>query len=194
VRGCLLRSLLLCGSGDRVALRTHLKRRAARRAKAAVVLSFLRFWNGSAGDRGCKPQLGKVHTQKSPLTQIKRQARKADQSARTFLRFVAVVAAFVAGIVYWNFGTLSPCGLLREAIRQRGDLVAIFPDGVIDFGFEAQFGKMSAKRCLAVLVETLTSPLPSTGQASQLSMQPLVSRQGKQRSSPSVPRLPPFAP
>jgi hypothetical protein len=138
--------------------------------------------------------LGKVHTQKSPLTQIKRQARKADQSARTFLRFVAVVAAFVAGIVYWNFGTLSPCGLLREAIRQRGDLVAIFPDGVIDFGLEAQFGKMSAKRCLAVLVETLTSPLPSTGQASQLSMQPLVSRQAKQRSSPSVPRLAPFAP
>jgi hypothetical protein len=137
--------------------------------------------------------LGKVHTQKSPLTQIKRQARKADQSARTFLRFVAVVAAFVAGIVYWNFGTLSPCGLLREAIRQRGDLVAIFPDGVIDFGFEAQFGKMSAKRCLAVLVETLTSPLPSTGQASQLPMQPLAPRQGKQRSSPSVPRLSPFA-
>jgi hypothetical protein len=93
---------------------------------------------------------------------------------------VAVVAAFIAGIVYWNFGTLSPCGLLREAIRQRGDLVAIFPDGVIDFGFEAQFGKMSAKRCLAVLLQNLTSPVPSTGQASQMSIQPLAPRQGKQ--------------
>jgi hypothetical protein len=134
-----------------------------------------------------------VRTQKSPFAQINRQARKADESARTFLRFVAVVGAFVAGIVYWNFGTLSPCGLLREAIRQRGDLVAIFPDGVIDFGFEAQFGKMSAKRCLAALLETLTSPVPSTGQASQMSIQPLAPRQGKQRSSPSVPRLAPFA-
>jgi hypothetical protein len=145
---------------------TWQQRRLLLPTKRHSPLSFLRFWNGSAGDTGRKPQLGKVRTQRSPLTQIKRQARKADQSARTFLRFVAVVAAFVAGMVYWNFGTLSPCGLLREAIRQRGDLVAIFPDGVIDFGFEAQFGKMSAKRCLAVLVETLTSPVPSTGQAS----------------------------
>jgi hypothetical protein len=31
--------------------------------------------------------------------------------------------------------------VLREAIRQRGDVAAIFPDGVIDFGFEAQFGE-----------------------------------------------------
>jgi hypothetical protein len=74
-----------------------------------------------------------------------RLARKADRSVRTFLRFAAVVAALVAVVVYWNFGTFSPCGVLREAIRQRGDLVAIFPDGVIDFAFEAQFGEMSAK-------------------------------------------------
>jgi hypothetical protein len=107
---------------------------------------------------------------------------------------MAVVAALVAGIVYWDFGTLSPCGVLREAIRQRGDLAAIFPDGVIDFGFEAQFGEMSANRCFAVLVERLTSPVPTTGRPSQsLSMEPLAPRQGKQRSSPSAPRLAPFA-
>ena len=111
----------------------------------------------------------------------------------TFLRFVAVGAALVAVVVYWNFGTFSPCGVLREAIRQRGDLVAIFPDGVIDFAFEAQFGEMSAKRCFAVLFEAVTSPVPTTGQASQLSMQPFAPRQGKQRSSPSVPRSAPFA-
>ena len=119
---------------------------------------------------------------------MKSLARRADRSVRTFLRFVAVVAAFVAVVVYWNFGTFSPCAVLREAIRQRGDLVAIFPDGVIDFAFEAQFGEMSAKRCFAVLLEAVTSPVPTTGQASQLSMQPFAPRQGKQRSSPSVPR------
>jgi len=64
---------------------------------------------------------------------------------------------------------------------------AIFPDGVIDFAFEAQFGEMSAKRCFAVLLEAVTSPVPTTGQASQLSIQPFAPRQGKQRSSPSVP-------
>ncbi len=90
---------------------------------------------------------------------MKRRARKAGQSVRSFLRFVAVVAALLAGVVYWNFGTLSPCGVLREAIRRRGDLAAIFPDGVIDFGFEAQFGEMSANRCFAVLLKNLTSPV-----------------------------------
>jgi len=124
---------------------------------------------------------------------MKRLARKEDRSVRTFLRFVVVVAALVAVVVYWNFGTFSPCAVLHEAIRQRGDLVAIFPDGFIDFAFEAQFGEMSAKRCFAVLLEAVTSPVPTTGQASQLSMQPFAPRQGKQRSSPSVPRSAPFA-
>jgi hypothetical protein len=98
-------------------------------------------------------------------TQMKRLARKADRSVRTFLRLLAVIAALVAGAVYWNFGTLSPCGVIREAIRQRGDVTAIFPAGVIDFGFEARFGEMSANRCLAVLLENLTSPVPTTEQS-----------------------------
>ena len=126
---------------------------------------------------GRKPQLGKVSARRSPLTRMKRLARKADRSVRTFLRFVTVAAALVAVIVYWNFGTFSPCGVLREAVRQRGDLVAIFPDGAIDFAFEAQFGEMSAKRCFGVLLEALTSPVPTTGRASQLSMQRFAPRQ-----------------
>jgi hypothetical protein len=103
---------------------------------------------------------------------MRRWARKADRSVRAFLRFVAAVAALVAVVVYWNFGTFSPCGVLREAMRQRGDVVAIFPDGAIDFAFEAQFGEMSAKRCIAVLLEAVIWPAPATGQASQLSMHP----------------------
>ena len=135
-----------------------------------------------------------MRAQKSPLAGIKRLARKADRSVRTILRLVAVIAALVAGAVYWNFGTLSPCGVIREVIRQRSDMADIIPDGVIDFGFETQFGEMSANRCFAVLLENLTSPVPTTEQASQsLSMQPLVRRQGKQRLSPSVRRLAPFA-
>jgi hypothetical protein len=56
-----------------------------------------------------------------------------------------VLAGLLALAVYWNFGTFSPCGVLREASRQRSDLVAMFPDGVINFAFEAQFGDMSAE-------------------------------------------------
>ena len=92
---------------------------------------------------------------KSALKRMKRLGRKATRSARTFVRFVAVLAAVLAVVVYWNLGTLSPCGVLRESIRQRGDFVAIFPDEVIDFAFEAQFSKMSARRFLRYCFEPL---------------------------------------
>ena len=128
---------------------------------------------------GRKPQLAKVSARKSPLTRLKRLARKADRSVRTIFRFVAVLAGLLALAVYWNFGTFSPCGVLREAIRQRSDLVAIFPDGVIDFAFETQFGDMSAKRCFVVLFEGVTWPALSAGQASQQSMQQFAPRKGK---------------
>ena len=116
---------------------------------------------------------------KSALKRMKRLGRKAARSARTFVRFVAVLAAVLAVVVYWNLGTLSPCGVLRESIRQRGDFVAIFPDEVIDFAFEAQFGKMSARRCFAVLFRAVTSPVPTTEQASQLPMQPFARKKIK---------------
>jgi hypothetical protein len=120
-----------------------------------------------------------MRARKSPFTGIK--------PVRTILKFVAVIAALIPGAVYWNFGTLSPCGVIREVIRQRSDMADIIPDGVIDFGFETQFGEMSANRCFAVLLENLTSPVPTTEQASQsLSTQPLVRRRGKQRSSSSA--------
>ena len=117
---------------------------------------------------------------------MKRLARKADRSVRALFRFAAVIAAVVAVIVYWNFGTFSPCGVLREAIRQGSDLVAVFPDGAIDFAVEAQFGEMSAKRCFAVLLEAIASPAPTAGQASQLSIQPLAARQGSTRKAKVV--------
>jgi hypothetical protein len=92
-----------------------------------------------------------------------------------------VIAALLAVVIYWNFGTFSPCGVVREAIRQGGDLGAIFPDGVIDFAFEAQFGEMSAKRCFAVLLQAVTLPVPTTGQGFPTVMQPFAPRQGNPR-------------
>ena len=44
-------------------------------------------------------------------------------------------------------GTFSPCRILREAIRQRADLVAIFPDGVIDLAL-----KHSSAKCRQTVV------------------------------------------
>jgi hypothetical protein len=41
------------------------------------------------------------------------------------------VAALIAVAVYWNFGTLSPCGMLRESVRHRDGLAAVLPDSIV---------------------------------------------------------------
>jgi hypothetical protein len=142
-------------------------------------LSFSRFCHGNGGENGSQAAVGKSVRSKITASTVETPGRRADRSLRTIFRFVAVLAALLALAVYWSFGTFSPCGVLREAIRQRSDLVAIFPDGVIDFAFEAQFGDMSAKRCFVVLFEAVTLPVLSAGQTSQQSMQQFAPRKGK---------------
>ena len=142
---------------------------------------------------GSQPQLAKVPARKSPLTRMKRLARKADRSVRTLLRYVAVVAAIVAVVVYWNFGTFSPCGVLREAMRQRGDVVAIFPDGVIDFAFEARSAKCRQRVALPCCSKPLLRrcrPPASVPTVDATVRAPTM----KAKVVASVPRLAPFAP
>jgi hypothetical protein len=62
----------------------------------------------------------------------------------------------VAGAVYWEYGTISPCGVLRETVRQRDGLAA--PAG--------QYGELSPGRCFAILTN-LSTPIPNTAQASR---------------------------
>ena len=40
--------------------------------------------------------------------------------------------AIIAVVIFWNFGTLAPCDVLREAARQRDNLAAVLPDGMVD--------------------------------------------------------------
>jgi hypothetical protein len=125
--------------------------------------------------------------------QLKRLAQRADRAVRMFVRLTAAIAVLVAVVVYWNFGTLSPCAVLREAIRQRGDLAAVLPDGVIDFSLEAQFGEMSADRCLIILLNNLIPTVPPSAQASRShSAQSPGPRRAQQKASPSAPKLAPL--
>jgi hypothetical protein len=71
---------------------------------------------------------------------------------------VAVLAAIVA---FWNFGTLSPCGVLRETVRQRDGLAAILPDSVVDLALAGQYGALSPGRCLGILLEQQSAPKPA---------------------------------
>jgi hypothetical protein len=124
---------------------------------------------------------------------MKRQARRADRAVRMFVRLTATIAVLVAAVVYWNFGTLSPWGVLREAIRQHRDLAAVLPDGVIDFSLEAQFDEMSADRCLIILLNNLIPAKPPSPQVPRLqSGEAPGPRRAQQKASPSAPKLPPL--
>jgi hypothetical protein len=49
------------------------------------------------------------------------------------------IAALIAVAVYWNFSTLSPCGILRESVRQRDGLAAVLPDSIVDLALAGQY-------------------------------------------------------
>ena len=83
------------------------------------------------------------------------------------MRTLGVVAALVAVVVLWDFGTLSPCGVLREAARQSDSLAAVLPDSIVDLGLEGQYGPLSDGRCLAVLMKNLSTPILSTAQTTR---------------------------
>jgi hypothetical protein len=142
-------------------------------------LSFSRFCHGNGGENGSQAAVGKSVRSKITAYTVETPGAKGGSISpdRISICSRACRTFCVRGLL--EFGTFSPCGVLREAIRQRSDLVAIFPDGVIDFAFEAQFGDMSAKRCFVVLFEGVTSPVLSPGQASQQSMQQFAPRKGK---------------
>jgi len=45
---------------------------------------------------------------------------------------VIVIAVLIGAYVYLTFGTLSPCGILRENVRKHDGMAAILPDGIVD--------------------------------------------------------------
>jgi len=99
----------------------------------------------------------------------------SSQSART-IRTFGGVAVLIAAVVFWNFGTLSPCGVLREAARQNDSLASVLPDSIVDLGLAGQYGPLSTGRCLAVLIKNLSTPILSTAQASRAEMMQPVPR------------------
>jgi hypothetical protein len=62
---------------------------------------------------------------------IGRWARKLGRVAQACLRLVVAAVVVGAGVIYFSFGSLSPCSILREAIRQRDDFAAVLPDGIM---------------------------------------------------------------
>jgi hypothetical protein len=82
------------------------------------------------------------------------------------------ILVLVGLLVYLAFGTLAPCGILREVVRKHDNLAALLPDGIVDVALAAQFGELSPGRCLSLLAVYATQPastvpLPQQSKAQQ---------------------------
>jgi hypothetical protein len=74
---------------------------------------------------------------------------------RGLFRLAAVIVLLAGAGVYLNFGTISPCGILRESARQHDGLAAVLPDGLVDAALIAQFGALSPGVCLRILTREM---------------------------------------
>jgi hypothetical protein len=83
----------------------------------------------------------------------------------TTLKTLGVFVALVAGAAYLDYGTLSPCGALRETVRKQDGLARILPDSVVDAVIEAHSGPLSPGRCLALLIGGQHAPAPTVAAA-----------------------------
>jgi hypothetical protein len=89
------------------------------------------------------------------------------------IKQLAGVAAIIAVVAFGYFGTLSPCGILRETVRQRDGLAAVLPDSMVDLYLVGQYGALSPGRCIGILLNNLSTPVPNNAQASRpQTMQP----------------------
>ena len=77
---------------------------------------------------------------------------------------LCAIAALIAFAMYSNYGTLSPCGALRETVRQRDGLAAVLPDSVVDLAMAARYGTLSPGRCIGILLEQQNANAPRVAQ------------------------------
>jgi hypothetical protein len=73
---------------------------------------------------------------------IERSAQKVGRLAQACPRLLIAGVILGTALVYFSFGTLAPCDILRAAVKQRDDFAAALPD-------------VSANRCSLVLLNEL---------------------------------------
>lgn len=68
------------------------------------------------------------------------------------MKLIAAIGALVAILLLMQFGTLSPCGMLRERAKQQDSLTAVLPDALVDLALAAQLGALTPAKCVAALL------------------------------------------
>jgi|SRR5579863_9401442 len=79
----------------------------------------------------------------------------------TTLKTLGILAASVAGAVFVNYGTLSPCDALRETVRRQDALARILPDTLITAAIEANAGPLTPMKCVSLLMSKQSIPVAS---------------------------------
>jgi hypothetical protein len=95
----------------------------------------------------------------------------------TTLKTLGILAALVAGAVFVNYGTLSPCDALRETVRRQDGLARILPDALITAALEANHGPLTPVKCVGLLLNKQNTSFASASA-------PAAVVPGSMRSSP----------
>ena len=82
------------------------------------------------------------------------------------------IVGVIGVIVYLSFGTLSPCGMLRETVRKHDGMAAILPDGLVDAALAAQYGELNPGRCIGILFNSNRTQVAATPATPQSVVQP----------------------
>ena len=101
-----------------------------------------RLADGLDSHRTNRVQTDMIRSLHVAVAQSPRYARTKDHgtvAVRTISTLAGIVA-LVAILIYSNFGTLSPCSMLRETVRQRDRMAAVLPDSIVDLALAAQYG------------------------------------------------------
>jgi hypothetical protein len=80
----------------------------------------------------------------------------------TTLKTLGILAALVAGVVFVNYGTLSPCDALRETVRRQDGLARILPDALITAALEANHGPLTPMKCVGLLLNKQNTSVASS--------------------------------
>jgi hypothetical protein len=97
------------------------------------------------------------------------------------MKTIAGIIVVIGVIVYFSFGTLSPCGMLRETVRKQDGMAAILPDSLVDAFLAGQYGALNPGRCVGILLNGNRAQVA----AAPATPQPIVQPQKVQQQAPT---------
>jgi hypothetical protein len=77
------------------------------------------------------------------------------------MKLLFALVAVAAVMLLAAFGTLSPCGMLRETERKQDGLAAILANVIVDAALAAKYGSLTPGKCVGLLLSGHTGPTPA---------------------------------